>query len=84
MTGYSRFWIYQIVRHYNEQGFDAIADQPHQNPGDEQQAQLSRVLQYPAPDGGLWNEYAWAMKNNISSRKQRMSSVCNNISIKGK
>lgn len=61
VTGYSRIWIYQIVRRYNEHGPDAIADQRHQNPGkesllsDEQQAQLWQVLQYPAPDGGLWN-----------------------------
>jgi transposase len=61
VTGYSRIWIYQLVRRYNEKGLEAIADQRRQNSGkesllsDEQQAQLWQVLQYRAPDGGLWN-----------------------------
>jgi transposase len=59
VTGYSRIWIYQLVRRYNEKGLEAIADQRRQNSGkesllsDEQQAQLWQVLQYRAPDGWI-------------------------------
>jgi transposase len=61
VTGYSRIWIYQLVRRYNEHGPEGVGDLRHGNSGkkplltDEQQAQLWQVLQYPAPDGGLWN-----------------------------
>lgn len=61
ITGYSRNWIYQLVRRYNSQGIEAIADRRKNNRGkkplldDLEQAQLWQVLQAPAPDGGLWN-----------------------------
>lgn len=61
ISGYSRNWIYQLVRDYNEQGASALGDQRRHNRGapplidDEQQARLWQVLQGPAPDGGLWN-----------------------------
>jgi transposase len=60
-TGYSRNWIYRLVRHYNEQGAEALGDRRRHNQGgaplldDWQQSQLWQVLQGPAPDGGLWN-----------------------------
>ncbi len=61
LTGYTRIWIYQLVKRYNQQGKSALGDQRHHNPGKEsnltdvQQAQLWQVLEGKAPDGGLWN-----------------------------
>ena len=61
VTSYSRNWIYELVRSYNQQGPDALLDYRHQHPGrltlldDEQPALLLQVLQSPPPDGGLWN-----------------------------
>lgn len=61
VTSYSRNWIYELVRSYNQQGPDALLDYRHQHPGrltlldDEQQALLLQVLQSPPPDGGQWN-----------------------------
>jgi len=61
ITGYTRIWIYQLVKRYNQFGASALGDQRHHNPGkqtlftDMQQAQLWQVLEEKAPDGGLWN-----------------------------
>ena len=61
ITGYSRTWIYALVKRYNESGVEGLGDERHQNKGasplidDLQQAQLWQVLQEKAPDGGLWN-----------------------------
>jgi transposase len=61
ITGYSRTWIYALVKRYNELGVEGLGDERHQNKGasplidDVQQAQLWQVLQGKAPDGGLWN-----------------------------
>jgi transposase len=61
ITGYTRIWIYQLVKRYNQFGTRALGDQRHHNPGkqtlftDVQQAQLWQVLEGKAPDGGLWN-----------------------------
>ncbi len=61
ITGYSRTWIYALVKRYNELGVKGLGDFRHQNLGakplidDVQQAQLWQVLQENAPDGGLWN-----------------------------
>jgi transposase len=61
VTGYTRTWIYQLVKRYNQDGEKALADGRHRNPGreanltDVQQAQLWQVLSDKAPDGGLWN-----------------------------
>ena len=61
ITGYSRNWLYRLVRRYNSLGTEGIGDQRRNNPGsqpllnDEQQAYLYQALQEPAPDGGLWN-----------------------------
>ena len=61
ITGYSRTWIYALVKRYNELGIEGLGDLRHQNRGalplidDVQQAQLWQVLQEKADDGGLWN-----------------------------
>lgn len=61
LTGYSRTWIYALVKRYNESGVKALGDLRHSNKGqkplvnDVEQAQLWQVLQGEAPNGGLWN-----------------------------
>lgn len=61
ITGYSRDWIYELVRGYNLIGPDSLADQRCDNEdhdpllNDVQQGMLWQVLQQPPPDGGLWN-----------------------------
>ena len=61
LTGYSRTWIYALVKRYNELGISGIGDRRSQNQGtkplieDIEQARLWQVLQENAPDGGLWN-----------------------------
>ncbi len=61
VTGYSRDWIYQLVRSYNRLGPEALGDLRRHNPGalpklnDVQQAQLLAAVRGPAPDGGVWN-----------------------------
>ena len=61
VTGYSRNWIYELVRDYNAHGPQCLGDGRRENPGapplltEEQQALLLQVLRGEAPDGGLWN-----------------------------
>lgn len=61
VTGYSRSWIYELVRSYNHLGDEALGDLRRYNPGsapkldDIQQANLIQALRGTAPDGGLWN-----------------------------
>lgn len=61
VTGYSRSWIYELVRSYNRMGVEALGDLRRYNRGaspklDEvQQANLLQALRGVAPDGGLWN-----------------------------
>lgn len=61
ITGYSKTWIYALVKRYNEFGAEYLGDRRQLNQGkqpvvdDMQQAQLWQVLQEKAPDGGLWN-----------------------------
>lgn len=61
ITGYSRNWIYELVKGYNHQGPDSLGAHRCENHDDDpllndvQQAQLWLVLQQPPPDGGLWN-----------------------------
>jgi transposase len=61
VTGYSRKWIYALVKRYNELGVEGIGDRRSENQGaktlidDIHQAQLWQALQENAPDGGLWN-----------------------------
>ncbi|OJJ11391.1 hypothetical protein BI308_07180, partial [Roseofilum reptotaenium AO1-A] len=61
ITGYSRTWIYELVKRYNQLGLEGLGDRRKENPGgkplidDVTQAQLGQALQVEAPDGGLWN-----------------------------
>ena len=62
-TGYSRGWIQQLARRYNEGGPEALGDRRHGNPGAkerallsvDQQEELREALKKPPPDGGMWN-----------------------------
>ncbi|HEV7216962.1 MAG TPA: winged helix-turn-helix domain-containing protein [Chloroflexota bacterium] len=60
-TGYSDRWIREIASRYNRQGPEGIGDRRHGNRGtprllsSEQEAELVRALEGPAPDGGLWS-----------------------------
>jgi transposase len=61
VTGYSTRWVREVVRHYNEEGADALADQRHANAGAAplldvagQQA-LAAALQTAPADGGRWS-----------------------------
>lgn len=61
ITGYSRTWIYALVKRYNELGVEGLGDRRQSNQGsqplvdDMHQARLWQALQEKAPDGGLWN-----------------------------
>ena len=61
VRGYSRDWVYKLVRRYNQEGASAIGDQRHHNPGqptlldDVQQAQLLQALEEAPRDGDLWD-----------------------------
>jgi transposase len=61
ITGYSRTWMYALVKRYNELGVEGLGDRRSQNQGasnlvgDIHQAHLWQALQEKAPDGGLWN-----------------------------
>ncbi len=63
VTGYSRGWIQQLARRYNEGGPQLLGDRRHGNPGAkerallsaEQQEELREALMKPPPDGGMWN-----------------------------
>ena len=61
ITGYSRTWMYALVKRYNEYGVAGLGDRRNQNQGtkplieDVEQAQLWQALQENAPDGGIWN-----------------------------
>lgn len=61
ITGYSRTWIYALVKRYNKSGVSELGDRRYSNQGkqplvdDIQQAQLWQALQEKAPDGGIWN-----------------------------
>ena len=61
VTGYSRTWIYALVKRYNESGISGIGDRRRENQGaktlidDLHQALLWQALQSNAPDGGFWN-----------------------------
>src|SRR5215472_160189 len=60
-TGYSRYWIGQIARRYNQQGPAGMVNQSpmrsHRAPlllSPEQLSELATVVQGPAPEGGIW------------------------------
>lgn len=62
VSGYSRAWIYEVVRSYNQQGPNALGDQRQHNQGhgqflldDELQALLWQALASEPPEGGQWN-----------------------------
>ena len=61
VTGYSRNWVYELVRSYNRLGTAALGDLRRHNRGappkldDVQQANLRQAIRGPAADGGLWN-----------------------------
>lgn len=61
ITGYSRSWIYELVRGYNQLGPTSLGDKRHENPGatpllnEVQQAQLWQALQEQPSDGDLWD-----------------------------
>lgn len=61
VTGYSRDWVYKLVRRYNREGPTAIGDQRQHNLGaptlldDVQQAQLLQALEEAPADGDLWD-----------------------------
>ena len=63
VTGYSRGWIQQLARRYNEGGPEALGDRRHGNPGArdralltaEQREELAQALRKPPKDGGMWN-----------------------------
>ena len=85
VTGYSRGWIQQLARRYNDGGPQALGDRRHQNPGAthrallsaDQQEELTEVLNKPPPDGGMWNSRKvgeWIERRSgrkVSQKKQR-------------
>jgi transposase len=85
VTGYSRGWIQQLARRYNDGGPKALGDRRHQNPGAthrallsaDQQEELTEVLNKPPPDGGMWNSRKvgeWIERRSgrvVSQKKQR-------------
>lgn len=81
VTGYSRSWIYELVRSYNHLGVEALGDLRRYNTGsapkldDVQQANLIQALRGTAPDGGLWNgrkvaDYLSQLLGETISRQQ--------------
>jgi transposase len=61
-TGYSRYWIGQLARRYNEQGPTSIVDRRRTDSrrapsllSAQQQEDLRAALQGPAPEGQQWN-----------------------------
>ena len=85
VTGYSRGWIQQLARRYNEGGPQLLGDRRHGNPGAkeralldaEQQEELREALKKPPPDGGMWNSRKvgeWIEQKTgkaVSNKKQR-------------
>jgi transposase len=60
VTGSSSRWVREVVRRYNEQGPDGLADRRHANPGAaplldaEGRQALEAALAEPPPWGGPW------------------------------
>jgi transposase len=60
VTGYSTRWVREVVRRYNEQGPEGLADGRHANPGAaplldaDGRAALEAALAQPPPEGGRW------------------------------
>jgi transposase len=60
-TGYSRYWIGQLVRRYNEQGPEAMHNRQYTHShrprlllSAEQLAELAEAVRGPAPEGDHW------------------------------
>jgi transposase len=81
VTGYSRDWIQKLARRYNEGGPDSLGDRRHLNPGardrallgEEDQRELSRALEEPPEDGGMWNSRKvaqWIEKKKKKKKKK--------------
>ena len=60
VTGYSTRWVREVVRRYNADGPDGLADGRHANPGAaplldaEGRAALEAALEQAPPEGGRW------------------------------
>ena len=61
VTGYSAYWIREIIHRYNQERVEGLRDHGHDHPGapamlsDEQQQELARLLEDgSAPDRGPW------------------------------
>ena len=60
VTGYSTRWVREVVRRYNAEGPDGLADRRHANPGAaplldaDGRAALEAALAQPPPEGGRW------------------------------
>jgi transposase len=60
VTGYSERWVREVVRRYNAEGPEGVADQRHQNAGAAplldaaDQAALEEALAKPPAGGGRW------------------------------
>jgi transposase len=61
-TGYSRYWIGQLAKRYNEQGPQGMSDRRRTDSrraplllSAEQRDELRQALQGPAPEGQNWN-----------------------------
>ena len=61
VTGYTANWVRTIAQRYNQQGPAGLGDRRHRNPGAAgllsaaEQAELTRALAHPPPDGGSWS-----------------------------
>lgn len=61
VMGYSERWVAELVRRYNRDGVQGLADRRHGNAGAKpllggaQQAALAEALQGAPPQGGLWS-----------------------------
>ena len=61
VMGYSERWVAELVRRYNRDGVQGLADRRHGNAGakpllsETQQVALAEALQAPPPQGGLWS-----------------------------
>jgi transposase len=60
VTGYSTRWVREVVRRYNADGPDGLADRRHANPGAaplldaEGRQALEAALEQPPSEGGRW------------------------------
>ncbi len=61
VTGYTEYWIREIIKKFNKNGESSIRDTRHDNPGhkpylsDKEKLELIEALKRSPSDGGLWN-----------------------------